>query len=185
MNAGEAGQRESGRLKAALDAAGERLAGLETFQRGWAYYQTLGARDQRALWTLGLVLLTLALVFAVLLPLQQQASQARDRYRQGLEDLAWMEAHRHEVVRAAPVARDPDASLLSLATRSASGHGLSVRRFDPIGGDGISLSLERVEFDRALAWLAELMRLGVRIEEFSADRREPAGHVDLRVVLRG
>lgn len=168
-----------------LEQVRERVVASEPVQRSWAYYQSLSARDQRAVMVLGAVLLVLVVVFGVLIPLHQTASVARDRYQSSVEDLAWMQEHRDQAKLGAVVQRQPGQSLLSVVTQSARNHGLSVQRFDPIGEDGVSLGLDQVDFDSAVAWLAELSRSGVRVEEFSASRREQPGQVDLRVVLRG
>lgn len=168
-----------------LESLRETLAATAPVQGVWRYYQGLSTRDQRALLVLVAVLGVLVLVFGIMFPLHNSAIEARERYQQRLQDIAWMQAHREQVRRDGTNWRDNGESLLSVVNNSARNHGLVVQRFDPMGEDGVRLAFERVEFNRAVAWLDELVSAGVRVDEFNASRRDDAGRVDLRVVLRG
>ena len=160
----------------------DQAAGSAPIQRFWNFYQSRSPQDQRALVVMGLALLALLIGYGFLWPLQQQANAARLTYAQVQDDLMWMQANRHRVSPAA--ARPAGQTLLSLVTQSAAAHGLAIRRFEPVGEDGISLNLDEVEFDRAIGWLAELMQNGVLVQEFSATGRQQSGIADLRIVLR-
>lgn len=162
----------------------DRVLDSEWLHRMLAGYQALSQRDQRALLMLAAAVGLAGVIFGLLGPLQQQAEQARMRYRQALDDLAWMQAHRHEVV---PHREKAGAStgLLGRITESAARHGLSVRHLEPIGESGMGLEMTGEDFDRVIPWLVELMQADVHVEELRVNRSAVPGTADLKIVLRG
>jgi general secretion pathway protein M len=154
-------------------------------QRVWARYEAAAPREQLAMKLLCAFLLLLVALLLVM-PLHGFNANATAAYREQLDTLAWMQANRKLVGAAAPVARKPGESLLTVANQSARGLGLSFKRYEPRGDNGLNLWLEKVPFNQVVAWLGVLEKnYGVVALEFSASRRSEAGLVDVKVVLEG
>lgn len=166
----------------------DRVAASELGQRAWAYYETSTPREQQVLKILAVFLAAVAALLLVIQPLHRFHSEAQADYLAQRETVAWMEANRGNVAKApAPAtARQPDQSLLTLANQSARRFGLSFRRSEPNGENGLNLWLERVPFNRVVQWLGALEReYGVIAADIAASRGDEPGMVDVRIVLEG
>lgn len=165
----------------------DRIAASELGQRAWAYYEGSTPREQLVLKLLAAFLAAVVALLLVIQPLHRFHAEAQADYQAQRETLAWMEANRGKVV-AAPTAaaRQPDQSLLTLANQSARRFGLSFRRSEPSGENGLNLWLERVPFNRVIQWLGVLEREhGVVAADISASRGDEPGLVDVRIALEG
>lgn len=78
-----------------------------------------------------------------------------------------------------------DTSLLALASKTATEHGLTLQRFEP-GSDGkLSVWLSGADFNTLLAWLDQLTRqYNVQIERSSITAGEQPGRVEAQFQLR-
>lgn len=167
-----------------LDKLRDRVAASRTGQRVWAYYEAATARDQ-LLMILGGSLLALLLAWLlVIAPLHGWSRDARADYELQRETLSWMEANRYRISgNVAASERVPGEALLTLANRTAATHGISFRRYEPVGGNGLSVTLEGIPFNPLMQWLGELERNGVVARELSLRRRDEPGLVDARIVI--
>jgi general secretion pathway protein M len=153
-------------------------------QRLWAYYEAAPPREQLAM-TIGGTALALLLVWLlVIAPLHGASSNARAEYELQRETLAWMEANRHRLGAGSIASeRVPGEALLTLANRTAARYGISFRRYEPVGSNGLSVVLEGVAFTPLVQWLGELERSGVVAAELSVRQRNEPGLVDARIVI--
>lgn len=165
----------------------DRIAASELGQRAWAYYESATPREQLVLKFLAVFLASVVALLAVIQPLHRFHAAARADYREQRETLAWMEANRGAVATvpsATPHSRDQ--SLLTLANQSARRFGLTLRRTEPSGENGLNLWLERVPFNRVIQWLGTLEREhGVVASDIAASRGDEPGMVDVRIALEG
>lgn len=164
----------------------ERIAASELAQRLWARYEVAAPREQLAVKILGGFLALLLVFLLVIAPLHRYHNDARADYRQQTETLAWMQANRAQIgtVSAGKV-RPAGESLLSLANQGARAAGLSFKRSEPTGDDGLNVWLEKVSFNQVVAWLGQMERdYGVVASELSASRRDEPGLVDVRLTLQ-
>lgn len=77
-------------------------------------------------------------------------------------------------------------SLLALADVSAREAGLTaaLKRVEPLSEKSVRVSLEGASFDALISWLENLTRdFGVQTTDFSADRADGVGLVNVRVTL--
>lgn len=174
-------------LQSWWDRARERTAASELGQRTWAWYEAATPREQLYVKLGAAVVAALLAWLLVVSPLQRFSDSARADYRQQRETLAWMQANRHRVSSVpARAARTPGDSLLGIANQSARAAGLSFRRYEPNGENGLNLWLEGVPFNQLTLWLQGLERdYGVAATELSVNRRGEPGLVDARIVVEG
>lgn len=164
----------------------DHIAATAAAQKIWAYYEAAAPREQLALKILGVFLSILVAALLIVAPLHQFNKNATADYREQQETLAWMESNRHLVNAAAPSARQPGTSLLTVANQSARNFGLGFKRYEPRGDNGLNLWLEKVPFNQVVKWLGALERdFGVVAADFSVSRRDEAGLVDVRLILEG
>ncbi len=153
-------------------------------QRVWAYYEAAAPREQMAMTVGGIALALLLVLLLVIAPLHSASSNARAEYLSQRETLAWMEANRHRVGNSAGRGeRVPGEALLTLANRTAARHGISFRRYEPVGTNGLSVTLEGIGFNSLMQWLGELERSGVITGELSVRQRSEPGLIDARIVI--
>lgn len=163
----------------------DRIAASAFGQKVWAYYEAAAPREQLIMKMLcAFALLVIALL--LLMPLHRFNQNAAADYRDQRDTLAWMEANRGLVGKAAPSARRPGESLLTVANQSAQRFGLSFKRYEPRGENGLNLWLEKVPFNQVMQWLGSLEReYGVVAVDLATSRRDEPGLVDVRVVVEG
>lgn len=163
----------------------DRIAASTLGQKVWAYYEAAAPREQLIIKVAsGLILLVLA--WMLLTPLHEFNQNAAADYEQQQDTLAWMQANRALVGKAVPSARKPGESLLTVANQSARRFGLSFRRYEPKGENGLNLQLEKVPFNQVVQWLGVLEHeYGVHAVDLTTSRRDEPGVVDVRVVLEG
>lgn len=164
----------------------ERIAASDLAQRAWARYEVATPREQALVKVIGVALAVLLIFALIVAPLHGYHSDARAKYLQQNETLAWMQANRALVgTTTSGGARPQGESLLSLANQSARGLGLTFKRTEPAGERGLNLWLDKVSFNQVVSWLGQLERdYGIVASELAASRREEAGLVDVRITLQ-
>jgi general secretion pathway protein M len=137
----------------------------------------------------------LALVFALwgllLNPLYGNSAATASRIESKQNTLQFLRVAAAELASVShlPAAR-PDLagqSLVVIVDRSAreAGLGAALTRNQPVGDDGIRVSLENAPFDSVARWLAAVnARSGLAIESASFDRTPVEGRVNASLVLR-
>lgn len=155
-------------------------------QKLWAYYETAAPREQSVLKALGVIVSAVLILLLVIAPLHHFNNAAIASYRAQQDTLQWMRDNRAAIGNSAQKQRDPGASLLTLANQSARNFGFAFKRYEPNANQGLNLWLEQVPFNQVVKWLEVLERdYGIVAVEFTASRRDEAGIVDVRIVLKG
>jgi general secretion pathway protein M len=113
-----------------------------------------------AVMTLGLLV-----YLFVLQPLQEGMEQAETQVKGKTEQLNRLQTMVREYKQLGPgeegkTAKGGNESLLSLVDKTSSEQGLknAIKRLTPEGDDKVRISLENAEFDKVVAWLAELAK---------------------------
>jgi general secretion pathway protein M len=151
------------------------------------WYENLAERERRFVLFggIGVVVLVLA---GVILPLNRNITQARQRIATKQVDLAFIQSAIPQLAAAGPMGGGATKeSLVVLVDSSAreSGLGKSISSSQPTGDGGLRLRLDRAAFDGLVAWLARLSQQhGVRIESAEIEAAGEPGLVNAGLVLR-
>lgn len=156
-----------------------------------AWWNAREPRERQVLLIGGIAVAVLLAWAMIWHPLQRSRSLLRERVQVQRSDLAQMRSDSARVAQLrglgarAKVERQ-GKSLLALADATARGAQLAneLRRVEPVGPKSVRVSFEGVAFDAIADWLEGLARdFGVVATDFSADRAEGNGRVNVRVTL--
>jgi general secretion pathway protein M len=153
-----------------------------------AWYANLAERERRMV-TFGAAAAAILLVLAIVLPLNRNITQARQRVITKQADLAFIQGAVPQLSAAGPGAGAgaTGESLVVLIDSSAreSGLGKSLSSSQPTGDKGLRIRLDNVAFDALVAWLARLSQShGVRVESAEIESAGDAGLVNAGLVLK-
>jgi general secretion pathway protein M len=152
-----------------------------------AWYAGLSSRE-RLFVNLGGAVVAVAVLLGLILPLNRNISQARQRVTNKQADLAFIQNAVPQLAAAGPAAAAASAeSLVVLIDSSAreSGLGKSLSSSQPDGAGGLRIRLDRAPFDGVVAWLARLSQQhGVRVESAEIEYANEAGFVNAGLVLK-
>ncbi len=155
-------------------------------QRLLALYEQLGERDRLALRMLGWFGSAVVLYFLTIAPLVAHVESAARRLEGERSLLAWLQSHEAEAGSGAPASSARDEPLATVVNSTADQEGLSIRRYEPAGDDGVRLWMEAVSFNALVKWLFVLEGShGIRASEFTIERQDEPGKVSVRITLRG
>ncbi len=152
----------------------------------WYLAQT--PRDRRMLLLLGIFVAAVVIYAGIWSPIREARREAEARYARELADYRWIVAHREEA-RAAAARRGRGSgggsqALLSTVASAARNAGIELARFQPEGGDGLSIVVEDVRFDELVVWLEALRsEHGIRVRQATMDSRRRDGRVQGRIVV--
>lgn len=151
-------------------------------------WRSLSPRDRLLLIGVSIGLL-LVLYLSLWLPMQRELSKLRTSVLQEKVQLAQMRVQAMEISQLRASGRVPQAggNLLVNLEQSATANGIRGRiiRMEPAGSNGANLSVEGVNFNALISWLASLQNQGgVRIEKATFEAQPTAGTVNARLVLR-
>jgi len=154
--------------------------------RDW--YANLNERERRLV-LFGAIAVAVLLILAVLLPLNRNIVQARQRVANKQADLAFIQQAVPELASAGPAAGNVASaeSLVVLVDRSAreSGLGKSLASSQPTGDKGLRVRFDKAPFDALVAWLGRLSQQnGVRVESAEIEYAGEAGLVNAGLVLK-
>lgn len=155
------------------------------------WFMGLESRE-RALVSIGAVLVAVTMIWAVLInPLYSASAATGSRVESKRNTLAFLRSATAELAASAHLpAAGPDLagqSLVVLVDRSAreAGLGAALTRNQPVGDDGIRVRLENAPFESLARWLAAINAgAGLSIESASFDRAPDEGLVNASLVLR-
>jgi general secretion pathway protein M len=153
------------------------------------WYANLNERERRLVLIGGGVALVLA-ILAIVLPLNRNIAQARQRVANKQADLAFIQDATPQMLAAGPsggTVANAD-SLVVLVDRSAreSGLGKALSSSQPTGDKGLRVRFDRAPFDALVAWLGRLSQQnGVRIESAEIEYAGETGLVNAGLVLKG
>ena len=153
-----------------------------------AWYANLAERERRVV-TLGAIAATVLLLLAIVLPLNRNITQARQRITTKQSDLVFIQGAVGQIAGAGPGigSAATGESLVVLIDSSAreSGLGKSLSSSQPTGDKGLRVRLDNVAFDALVAWLARLSQShGVRVDSAEIESSGDAGLVNAGLVLK-
>jgi general secretion pathway protein M len=151
-----------------------------------AWYAGLADRERRFV-NIGAVVAAVLLVLGLVLPLNRNIAQARQRVAAKQVDLAFIQQAAPELRAAGPVSQASGPSLVVLIDSSAreSGLGKSLTSSEPTGDGGLRIRMDRAPFDGLVAWLARISQQhGVRVQSAEIESAGEAGLVNAGLVLK-
>lgn len=153
------------------------------------WYGKQAPRDQRIL-RYGAFAVAAILLVWILLPLQRNLVQARERLRQQQQDLAWMQQNEQVLISAGPATPPAAGNRESLAVvidRSAreSGLGKAYASSQATGNGAMRVQFTNADFNLLLGLLHRLStQQGLRVEDASISTGGSPGVVNASVQLR-
>ena len=153
-----------------------------------AWYANLAERERRVV-TLGAVVGVVLLLLAIVLPLNRNIAQARQRITTKQADLAFIQDATPQLAAAGPggatAATGESLVVLIDSTARESGIGKSLSSSQATPDKGLRIRLENVPFDALVAWLARLSQShGVRVESAEIEAAGEPGLVNAGLLLK-
>lgn len=153
-----------------------------------AWYEGLAERERRFV-LIGGVAIVVMVLLGVILPLNRNIAQARQRVTTKQGDLAFINSVAQQVAASGPGVGGASSadSLVVLIDSSAreSGLGKSLTSSQPTGEHGLRIRLDKVPFDAMVAWLARLAQQhGVHVESAEIESAGETGVVNAGLVLK-
>lgn len=139
-------------------------------------WQQLTTRDRQALGWLSAFLLAVLVYTQLWQPLQQGATDARQRYQQQQALLAYLQQHADSIQPAAKTSQQAPLQpeqLQGVITRSARQHQLQIDRLDPDSDGSLSLQIPNVRTPVLFRWLQTLQQQGIQVAQASLQRLGP------------
>jgi len=152
------------------------------------WYANLAERERRVV-TLGAAAGVVLVLLAIILPLNRNIAQARQRITTKQGDLAFIQEATPQLAAAGPGTGEAATgeSLVVLIDTSAreSGIGKSLSSSQATADKGLRIRLENVPFDALVAWLARLTQShGVRVESAEIEAAGEPGLVNAGLLLK-
>jgi len=152
------------------------------------WYANLAERERRVV-TLGAAAGVVLVLLAIILPLNRNIAQARQRITTKQGDLAFIQEATPQLAAAGPGTGEAATgeSLVVLIDTSAreSGIGKSLSSSQATADKGLRIRLENVPFDALVAWLARLTQShGVRVESAEIEAAGEPGLVNAGLFLK-
>jgi len=152
------------------------------------WYANLAERERRVV-TLGAAAGVVLVLLAIILPLNRNIAQARQRITTKQGDLAFIQQATPQLAAAGPGSGEAATgeSLVVLIDTSAreSGIGKSLSSSQATADKGLRIRLENVPFDALVAWLARLTQShGVRVETAEIEAAGEPGLVNAGLFLK-
>ena len=153
-----------------------------------AWYANLAERERRVV-TVGAVVAVVLLLLAIILPMNRNIAQARQRITTKQADLAFIQDATPQLAAAGPGAgaAATGESLVVLIDSSAreSGIGKSLSSSQATADKGLRIRLDNVPFDALVAWLARLSQShGVHVETAEIEAAGEPGLVNAGLLLK-
>jgi general secretion pathway protein M len=153
-----------------------------------AWFENLAERERRLV-LLGAVVAAILLVLAIVLPLNRNIAQARQRVTVKQGDLAFIQSAVPQLVSAGPgpaaVVSNENMVVLIDSSARESGLGKSLSSTQPTGDKALRVRFDRVPFDGLMAWLARISQNhGIRVETAEIEFAGEPGVVNAGLVLR-
>ena len=153
-----------------------------------AWYANLAERERRVV-TIGAAVGVVLVLLAIILPLNRNIAQARQRITTKQGDLAFIQDATVQLAGAGPGAEAAATgdSLVVLIDTSAreSGIGKSLSSSQATADKGLRIRFDNVPFDALVAWLARLSQShGVRVETAEIEAAGEPGLVNAGLLLK-
>lgn len=151
------------------------------------WYDNLAERERRFV-LIGAIVTVVAILAGIIMPLNRNIAQARQRITVKQTDLAYIQSVMPQIAAAGPQAggatRETLVVLVDTSARE-SGLGKSISSSTPTGDGGVRIRLDKAAFDGMVAWLARLTQQhGVRIDSAEVESTGEPGLVNAGLVLK-
>lgn len=153
-----------------------------------AYYQKQSSRQRSAL-IAAIIISAILLVYVLLLhPALTFSHNARLALDKERATLNFVQQHADQI-RQTNAARQAktgqDTTLLTLASKTASEHSLTLQRYEPSADGKLGIWLSETEFNTLLTWVDQLIhQYDVQIDRISITQSTKPGTVEAQLVLR-
>lgn len=152
-----------------------------------AWYQGLSERDRRIV-TFGGIGAGILLIIALVLPLNRNITQAKQRVTNKQNDLSFIQSALPQLASAGPggnVASSENLVVIIDSSARESGLGKSLSSTQPTGEKTLRVRFDRAPFDGLMAWLARLSQNhGVSVESAEIEFAGEPGMVNAGFVLK-
>lgn len=153
-----------------------------------AWYANLAERERRVV-TVGAAAAAVLLLLAIILPLNRNIAQARQRITTKQGDLAFIQSAAPQLASAGPgigtAATGESLVVLIDSTARESGIGKSLSSSQATPDKGLRIRMDNVPFDALVAWLARLSQShGVRVESAEIEAAGEVGLVNAGLLLK-
>jgi general secretion pathway protein M len=153
-----------------------------------AWFANLADRERRIV-VLGAIGAGILLILAIVLPLNRNIAQARQRVTVKQADLSFIQSAVPQLASAGPgatsVANAENLVVLIDTSARESGLGKSLASTQPTGEKALRVRFERAPFDGLVAWLGRISQNnGVRVESAEIEFAGEAGLVNAGLVLK-
>ncbi|HUQ10255.1 MAG TPA: type II secretion system protein M [Steroidobacteraceae bacterium] len=153
-----------------------------------AWFENLAERERRMV-LLGGVAGVIILILAIVLPLNRNIAQARQRVTVKQDDLSFIQSAAPQLASAGPGASNiaTAENLVVIIDSSAreSGLGKSLASTQPTGEKSLRVRFDRAPFDGLMAWLARISQnYGVSVVSAEIEFAGEAGMVNAGLVLK-
>ena len=153
-----------------------------------AWFANLAERERRMV-VLGAIGAGILLILAIVLPLNRNIAQARQRLTVKQGDLSFIQSAVPQLASAGPgaagVANSENLVVLIDSSARESGLGKSLASTQPTADKTLRVRFERAPFDGLVAWLARISQNnGVRVESAEIEFAGEAGLVNAGLVLK-
>lgn len=148
-----------------------------------ARFDALPERDQKALSTLAVFLIIMALVFGLWWPSHNAKKKAELEYQSAQNTLSWIKANQGMASAAKTSGvNNNGGSVLGVVSSSAAAYGFTLRRFEP-EGERVRIWLDGVAFNKVAEWLLALEKQGISASDAQIERQQNTGLVSVRLSL--
>ena len=152
-----------------------------------SHYRALEKREQIALLSLSVFLLSVFLYMGIWLPANNYVKDSQVGHDRNLQLLTYLKST-ESLARTSTgntKGKTGGESLLSSVSRSAQSVGINPSRLQPEGSEAVSVWFDAVAFTKLMLWLERLESgQAVVVRQITIDRREKPGEVSARLVLR-
>jgi general secretion pathway protein M len=144
-------------------------------------WRSLALREQFALGSLGLFMLSVLFYLTLWVPNEQRLLSARSAFETQRELNAYLNTHAPAVRNLAGIVRVrvEQPRLQGLVTTTAAAQGLIIERLDNSGNGALQVNLQPASFPLLLRWFGVLQEQGVEIAEAGLERAD-----DEKIVAR-
>jgi general secretion pathway protein M len=152
-------------------------------------YEALPDRDQKALQLLGIALAVILIYFLMWAPASAymnngQAALERNRDVQALIQVNYATLSSLGKQSSSDGVSLDSQQLVSAITNLAKKQGVALKRFEPSGDNKVKVWLEKVPFDKMIAWLGALdASLNISADQVSIEKEEAQGMISARITL--
>lgn len=153
-----------------------------------AWFRNLGERE-RIMVLLGAVIVAILLMLAIVLPLNRNIAQARQRVTVKQNDLSFIQSAAPQLASAGPgpttLASNENLVVLIDSSAREGGLGKSLSSTQPTGDKALRVRFDRAPFDGLVAWLARISQNhGIRVETAEIEFAGEPGLVNAGLVLK-